>query len=164
MHRRHFLAAALGAPLLAQRRGPIPESDPANAKLCHRLDSRNITDDDLRFLQQIGLQWVRLEFGEGDITLDTLRAAQQRFARYGMKIYSGVHYSYRSTKVQLGLAGRDQDIERYRQFLRDLGALGIPIASYDFHPANTYTTNMVQRRGYTTREFDLDDFRAKVEK
>src|SRR5438270_13147625 len=98
MHRRHFLAAALGAPLLAQRRGPIPESDPANAKLCHRLDARNLTDDDLRFLQQIGLRWVRLEFSDGD----TLRAAQQRFGRYGMKIYSGVHYSYRSTRLQLG--------------------------------------------------------------
>ena len=54
--------------------------DPGNAKLCHRLDAKSVTDDDLRFLQQIGLEWVRLEFGEGDITLDTLRAAQQRFS------------------------------------------------------------------------------------
>jgi mannonate dehydratase len=64
----------------------------------------------------------------------------------------------------LGEPGRDQDIETYRRFLRDLGTLGIPIASYDFHPANTYTTNMVERRGYTAREFDLDDFRKRVEK
>lgn len=138
--------------------------DPGNAKLCHRLDAKSVTDDDLRFLQQIGLEWVRLEFGEGDITLDTLRAAQQRFAKFGMRIYSGVHYSYRSTKVQLGLAGRDEEIEKYRRFLRDLGKLEIPVASYDFHPGNTYTTAMVQRRGYTAREFDVNDFRSKVEK
>ena len=81
-----------------------------------------------------------------------------------MRIYSGVHYSYRSTKVQLGLPGRDKDIETYIRFLRDLGKLGIPIASYDFHPANTHTTKMVQRRGYTAREFDLNDFRTRVEK
>jgi mannonate dehydratase len=42
--------------------------------------------------------------------------------------------------------------------------LEIPIASYDFHPANTYTTKMVEHRGYTTREFDLNDFRNTVEK
>jgi mannonate dehydratase len=81
-----------------------------------------------------------------------------------MKIYSGVHYSYRSPKVQLGLPGRDREIETYCRFLRDLGSLEIPVASYDFHPGNTYTTSMVQRRGYTARHFDLDDFRQKVEK
>ncbi len=166
MQRRRFLgslAAAAGAPLQAQQsRAPI--ADPGNAKLCHRLDARSTTDDDLRFLQQIGLEWVRLEFGEGAVTLDTLRAAQKRFARYGMRIYSGVHYAYRSRRIQLGEPGRDEDIETYRRFLRYLGKLEIPIASYYFHPANTYTTKMVEHRGYSTREFDLDDFRRRVEK
>ena len=46
------------------------------------------------------------QVGEGDITLDALRAQQQRFARFGMKIISGVHYAYRSLKVQLGQPGR----------------------------------------------------------
>src|SRR6516162_5408136 len=167
MQRRQFLHSAIsavGVPLFAQNRRAIDESDPGNTKLCHRLDAKSVTDDDLRFLQQIGLQWVRLEFGEGDVTFDLLRAAQERFARFGMRIYSGVHYSYRSTKVQLGQPGRDKDIETYMRFVRDLGKLGIPIASYDFHPANTYTTKMVQRRGYTAREFDLTDFRTRVEK
>jgi mannonate dehydratase len=168
MRRRQFLQSAgcaAGWPLFAQNRGKsIDEADPGNIKLCHRLNARSVTDDDLRFLQQIGLQWVRLEFETGEAGIDNLHAAQQRFARFGMRIYSGVHSSYRSTKVQLGQPGRDQDIETYAQFLRDLGRLGIPVASYDFHPANTYTTNMVQRRGYQSREFDLDDFRNRVEK
>jgi mannonate dehydratase len=156
---------ATGMPLLAQRRATkIEESDPLNAKLCHRVDAASVSDDDLRFLEQIGLNWVRLEFGEGEITLDSLRTQQRRFAQFGMRINSGVHYAYRSRRVQLGEPGRDQDIETYRRFLRDLGTLGIPVASYDFHPANTYTTKMVERRGYTAREFDLDDFRNRVEK
>ncbi len=168
MQRRRFLgylAGAAVAPLGAQQKGtPTAGSDAGNARLCHRLDARSITDEDLHFLQQIGLEWVRLEFGEGAVTLDTLRAAQQRFARYGMRIYSGVLYAYRSRRIQLGEPGRDEDIETYRRFLRDLGKLEIPIASYDFHPANTYTTKMVEHRGYTTREFDLEDFRRRVEK
>src|ERR1700687_162075 len=121
--RRQFLATAIAAgaaPWFIQNRAAAAdESDPSNPKLCHRLDARSITDDDLRFLQQIGLPWVRLEFGEGEVTLDTLAAAQRRFAQFGMRIYSGVHYSYRSRRVQLGEAGRDQDIETYRRFLRD---------------------------------------------
>ena len=125
---------------------------------------RTITDDDMLFLQQIGMRWVRVEFGAEPTPFESIRLLQQRFAKCGIRIYSGVHASYRSLKVQLGQPGRDRDIETYQTFLRDLGKLGIPVASYDFHPANTYTTRMVEHRGYTTREFDLADFRARVEK
>ena len=36
----------------------INEDDPGNIKLAHRLSAR-ISDEDLRFLQQIGLKWAR---------------------------------------------------------------------------------------------------------
>jgi mannonate dehydratase len=142
----------------------MDENDPSNIKIAHRINARAVSDDDLLFFRQTGLRWARLEFGEAPVTLEQLRAAQERFRKYGIAIYSGVHYSYRTKRIQLGLAGRDQDIETYREFLRNLGKLRIPVASYDFHPANTYTTRMVERRGYTAREFDLAEFRAKVEK
>jgi mannonate dehydratase len=165
--RRQLLRTILAssAPLLAQSpKRRIDESDPSNIKIAHRIVARGVTDDDLLFFQQIGLRFARLEFGEAPISLDQLRAVQQRFAKFGIQIYSGVHYSYRSARVQLKQPGCDEDIATYCDFIRNLGKLGIPLASYDFHPANTYTTNMVQRRGYTAREFDLEDFRKRVEK
>jgi mannonate dehydratase len=166
--RRDFLtvpwAAGVSA-LLAQRSSRIiDEYDPSNIKLAHRLNARTITDDDLRFLKQIGMRWARLEFGERETPFAYLQAMQQRFNRFGIRIFSGVHYAYRTLNVQLGQRGRDRDIETYCRFLRDLGRLGIPVASYDFHPGNTYTTSFVERRGYTSRQFNLADFREKVEK
>ncbi|MCW5978146.1 MAG: mannonate dehydratase [Bryobacteraceae bacterium] len=152
--------AALGAP--AQTRPPTGEDDPDNVKIAHILNA-NETDDDLEYYRQIGLRWARLLY-DGDPGVDSVRRIQQRFERYGIRIYSGVHFAYRSLKVQLGQAGRDQDIETYRTFLRSLGKLGIPVAAYDFHPGNTYTTAIVERRGYKAREFSLKDFREKVEK
>jgi mannonate dehydratase len=153
-------------PALAQRTAAkiIAEDAPSNLKLCHRVDGRTLTDDDMHFLSQIGLRWLRLEFGEADIGFEQLQAMRQRLARHGLRIYSAVHYAYRSPEVQLGRPGRDKYIEIYRRFLRDAGKLEIPVASYDFHPANTYTTRMIDYRGYSTREFDLNDFRARVEK
>lgn len=164
--RREFLAVSLAAGAGAQAQGAkakIDEYDPANLKLAHRTPW-NAADDELLFLKQIGLRWVRLEYGLQDPRVDALGKVQQRFAGFGIGIYSAVQDSYRSLKIQLGQPGRDQDIETYRTLLASCGKLGIPVASYDFHPGNTYTTAIVERRGYRARQFDLQDFRSKVEK
>ncbi len=170
--RRDFLGippAAAACSLLAQAgiaagpRKTIDEHDPANIKIAHRLPA-DISDEDLLFLKQIGMRWARVEFGS-EAPYQRIRATQERYARFGLRIFSGVHYAYRSLEIQLGRPGRDQDIETFQTFLRDLGRLGIPVANYDFHPANTYTTAQVESpRGYLAREFKLSDFRAKVEK
>lgn len=158
-----MLAAAPWITLAQGASKRLDEFDQANTKIAHRVSSK-ISDDDILFLKQIGMRWARVEFGQEEVPFDKLRVIHERFAKQGIGIYSGVHYAYRTLNVQLGRPGRDKDIETYRTFLRDCGRLGIPVASYDFHPGNTYTTNMVERRGYKTREFDLNDFHSKVEK
>ncbi|HYZ83265.1 MAG TPA: mannonate dehydratase [Bryobacteraceae bacterium] len=164
MNRRNFVTLLPCAATAFAVPATIREDDPANTKICHRINARQISDEDLLFLKQIGMRYGRLEFGTADTPFEYLKATKERFARYDIRILSGVHYSYRSLKVQLGQPGRDKDIETYQQFLRDCGKPGIPIASYDFHPANTYTTSEVDRRGYRTRVFDVEDFRKRVEK
>ena len=170
--RRRFLklplALAAGAPRRAAAAGPakapIDEYAAGNIKLSHRVPD-DLSDEDLLFLKQIGLRWARVNFAPERSSFDAIRRTHERFARFGLKIYSGVHYAYRSLDVQLGKPGRDKDIEAYQTFLRSMGKLGVPIASYDFHPANTYTTDQVDTpRGYRAREFKLSDFRGKVEK
>src|SRR5271163_3952446 len=112
LNRRQLVLSALGASAMGRVFG---QENPGDTKIAHRLTAKSVTDDDLLFLQQIGLKWVRLEFGEEPLSYESLLAQQQRFARFGMSIYSGVHYSYRSLRVQLGKPGRDQDIETYCQ-------------------------------------------------
>jgi mannonate dehydratase len=123
-----------------------------------------LRDDDIQFLQQIGLRSVLVNFRPEASTLDEMRRVQERFARHNIQIFGGLNYTYRSLKIQLGQPGRDEDIAQYQAFLRSLGKLDIPVATYDFHPANTYTTATVTNRGYTAREFSVEDFRARVEK
>lgn len=144
---------------------PLPdEYDDSNIKLCRRLPAE-LNDDELLFLEQIGLKWVRVNFPPANSSFADLERAVQRYGEYGMKIHSGVHYAYRELDVQLGRPGRDQHIEAYNTFLRNCGKLEIPVSSYDFHPANTYTTAMIESpRGYRTRQFRLADFRNVVEK
>jgi mannonate dehydratase len=142
----------------------IAEDGPANIKIMREINARLVTDDDLLFLKQIGVRWARLQFGAEEVPFGLIREAQERCGLYGLRVYSAVQTSYQSPAIQLGLPGRDKDIEAYRGFVRNLGRAGIPVASYDFHPGNTYQTATTEYHGYTTREFDLDLFRAKLEK
>src|SRR5215472_1519975 len=164
MTRRDLLKlplAAAAAPMLAAPR--IGEYDADNTKIASMV-SVKASDNQLLFFKQIGLRWVHAEFGD-DAPFDVIKNFQDRLARYGIKIHCGILDTYRSTKIQLGQPGRDQDIEKYQTFLRDLGKLGIYSSKIDFHPGNTYTTSMIESpRGYKVRQFDLDDFHKKVEK
>ncbi len=156
--RRNFLKLSLAAIVRKD------EYAPDNIKIGTRLSIRSASDDDLLFLKQIGMRWVHAEFGKA-APHDFIKSTQERLGRFGIKIYVGVMDAYRSLKIQLGQPGRDQDIEAFQTFLRDLGRLGVPVAKIDFHPGNTYTTTMVESpRGYKVREFSLDDFRSKTEK
>jgi mannonate dehydratase len=182
LRRREFLKASLGAGAAGvfvnapsgkgsnvRPQGPdasriIDEYDPSNIKIERELNPKSMTDDDLLFLKQIGVRWARFQFGAEDVPIEFIRGAQERCARFGIQVYSGVHGSYRTDAIQLGLPGRDKDIETYCRFIRSLGQLGIPVAGHDFHPGNTYSTGTVEHRGYKTREFDLNVYRSKMEK
>ena len=164
--RRDFLKLTMAAATAGALRADAPKDDqnPASTKIATLIDVRKASDDDLLFLKQIGLHWVHASFGD-DAPYEFITSTQQRLARYGLKIHCAFHDAYRSTRLQLGQPGRDQDIEKFQTFLRDLGRAGIFSSKIDFHPGNTYTSRMVEStRGYQVREFNVDDFQNKVEK
>ena len=144
-------------------RKPIDEYHPDNVKLARRVPG-SLSDDDMTFLQQIGLRWVRVDLSRQQANLAFLKNLQKRFAAHDIRIYSAVHPVQGSIKIGLGLTGRDAEIAEYQRFLGALGKLDIPVAGYAFHPGNTYSTGRITHRGYSVRMFDLEVFRTKIEK
>lgn len=158
LSRRSLLSIPLAAGAAAADR------EDKGLKLATLIDAGKVTDDDLLFLRQLGLNWLHVSFA-GPAPFERIRDAQQRFLKFGMRIHNAFHDSYRSTRLQLGRPGMDEDIATFQQFLRDLGRLGIYSSKIDFHPGNTYTTSTVESpRGYRAREFDTAEFRKTVEK
>ena len=155
------MSAGIGVSMPRQVAGQAsaPESQ---IKLAHRLTAASITDDDLLFLRQLGLKWVRRIWrAPGHLRRAPGRTAALRPLRHADLLWRTLLLSISESST--GQPGRDQDIETYCEFIRNLGRLNIPVALYDFHPGNTYTTSVVERRGYAARQFDLDTFR-KTEK
>ena len=62
-------------------------------------------------------------------------------------------------RTRLGLDGRDEEIEVFKQFLRDCGALGIPTVCYDWMASVRWARTDVHiesRGGSLTSGFDVD--------
>ena len=59
-------------------------------------------------------------------------------------------------RVRLGLDGRDEDIARFEQFLRDCGAVGVPVVAYDWMAGVRWarTEAHVDARGAYTTGYD----------
>jgi mannonate dehydratase len=75
-----------------------------------------------------------LEIGDGrtDWTYDELNGTVNWFEEVGINV-SVIEGSVPLTdRIRLGQDGRDEDIRRFKRFLRDCGAVGIPVVCYDW--------------------------------
>jgi mannonate dehydratase len=64
--------------------------------------------------------------------LDSLRIIQRRFAEAGLRLIGLEGDQFDMGRIKQGLPGRDEDLERYRRMLANLGELGIPLLCYNF--------------------------------
>ena len=109
-----------------------------------------------------------LEIGDGRTqwTYDDLQGLSNWLSEVGLN-FSVLEGSVPiSDRVRLGRAGRDEDIEVFKQFLRNCGEVGIPVVCYDWMAGVRWarTGAHVEARGgsYVT-EFDVAKVRGGPE-
>lgn len=75
-----------------------------------------------------------LEIGDDrtDWTYDDLNGVVNWFAEVGMNVAVLEGSVPLTDRIRLGRDGRAADIERFKRFLRDCGAVGIPVVCYDW--------------------------------
>ncbi|WPJ94851.1 mannonate dehydratase [Coraliomargarita algicola] len=64
--------------------------------------------------------------------LTALRTIKDRFTAAGIRLYGLEGDEFDMQRIKLGLPGRDADIARYQQMLRNMGQLEIPLLCYNF--------------------------------
>jgi len=84
------------------------------------------------FLQQLGVTWVMISDQQvPEHTAACYREIRDALAEHGLKIYRLANNQlHNMPAVTLGLENRDEMIERYLQYIEDLGAAGICYATY----------------------------------
>ena len=127
------LGGALGsAAFLAASRDSSATVHPSQPgiRLCAQ-SSAKPTDQDLLFLQQIGAEYVSVGSTPDLRTAEGFLQIKKRYADAGITVWNiGNTSVHNMPEVTLNLPGRDQKIEEYKQYLRNLGKTGIYYTTY----------------------------------
>ena len=118
------------------------------------------SDDELRFLQQLGVEWAMLAVTDQSLhSVANYKAWIERFARFDIQIYRIANQSVHNMEaVTLGLDDRDRKIDEFIAFIRDLGAAGIHYNTYAHMASGTWTSGETTGRGgIEARTLDLRD-------
>jgi mannonate dehydratase len=110
----------------------------------------------------MGVQQVEVRAPADYCTVDNLVRIRETVEAAGLELFEVMRSDrYNSEAIALGLPGRDAEMERLRQFLRDLGRAGIDTTTYAWHTGGVYATGSTTTRGCRTRLFELADALAR---
>jgi mannonate dehydratase len=157
---RMAITGALGAAALVAgtKRSPGAAAAgrvPSAIKLCVQSSARPDADE-LLFLQQIGARYASVASTPDLRTALGFKEIKERYAAAGVTVWNiGNTDVHNMPEVTLNLPGRDQKIEEYKQYLRNLAAAGIHYTTYAHMGNGIWSSGRARVRGASAREFDL---------
>ena len=124
-------------------------------KLCAQ-SSAKPTDEQLLFLKEIGAEYVSVGSTPDLRTAEAFQQIKKRYADAGITVWNiGNTSVHNMPEVTLNLPGRDQKIEEYKQYLRNLGKAGIRYTTYAHMGNGIWSSGRASTRGAEAREFDM---------
>src|SRR6202451_1836405 len=160
--RREFVKLAVGGALSAA--GVFASSRTASAtvhqsapgiKLCAQTSAKP-SDTDLLYLQQIGAEYVSVASTPDLRTAEGFLQIKKRYADAGITVWNiGNTSVHNMPEVTLNLPGRDEKIEEYKEYIRNLGKAGIYYTTYAHMGNGIWNSGRATIRGSSAREFDM---------
>lgn len=134
----------------------LPDIEPG-IKLAAQM-SPEPSEDDLKFVKQMGVDYVVLWTDESKSSYDYYASRRKLFENAGLTIYGfGNRDVHNQDAIVLNLPNRDAKVEQYKQHLRDLGKAGIPYTTYAHMANGIWSTEREETRGgASARGFDLE--------
>jgi len=163
--RRDFGRVTLGAFGAAAVHGHTTQARAQKAtstiKLCVQ-SGATPSDEQLLFLKQLGAEYVSVASTPELRTAEGFMQIKKRYADAGITVYNiGNTSVHNMPEVTLNLPGRDQKIEEYKQYLRNLGKAGITYTTYAHMGNGIWTSGRAAVRGASAREFDENSPEAR---
>jgi mannonate dehydratase len=153
------LVGALGGTALLSplRRGVAKLHDiPPGMKISVQVGS-DPNDEDLQFVRQLGAEYVNIWVRADGATYENFMRLRAKVEAAGLKVWNiGNLNVHNMEEVTLNLPGRDQKIEEYKTYLRNIGRAGIYYTTYAHMGNGIWSTARESTRGgASARGFDL---------
>ena len=147
-------AAGLAASAQAAQKKPLAPLAPG-IKISLQIPTK-FTDDDLKFATQIGVEYVNIGSSGGDY--EFFSESKRRVEAAGLKVWNiGNTNVHNMPEVTLNLPGRDQKIEEYKQYLRNIAKAGIFYTTYAHMGNGIWSSEReTTRGGASARAFKLE--------
>src|SRR5712692_6437756 len=150
-------AAAANAvpPLAARPASKLPDLAPG-IKISLQIPT-DPSDEDLQFAQQLGVEYVSIPTGGERATLANFLRLKQKVEAARLKVWNiGNSNVHNMSEVTLNLPGRDEKIEEYKQYLRNLAKAGIFYTTYAHMGNGIWSSEReTTRGGAPARAFNL---------
>ena len=132
----------------------------SNIKVQHIVWS-DASEEELLYLKQLGLKYVYAYFKDEHCNYDDMMRFQERLLKYGLTITDAGNLTvYKCPSIHLGLPDRDECIDRYIEFTKNLSKLGIKVGYMSWDPDKIFTSSYAvgkHSRGCVTRIVDEKD-------
>jgi mannonate dehydratase len=134
----------------------MPKEGPGTPKLAAPLDVKSITDQSMRAVKQLGVDQVLMGGPPMPWTEPQLRAILDKCKTGGLVVGNMMIGGFPNTIY--GRAGRDNEIELFKQSIRAAGKVGMPTIEYNFyaHRAIEGYYEVNGRGGAGLTGFDVD--------
>ena len=137
------------------------EKTTSKIKLSMKVDP-NPDNDELLFAKQLGLNYVYTWVDADQRSYDYLASLRQRIADTGLTLYNTGNFDVaKSDKIHLALSGRDEVIEQFQQFIRNLGRAGIHTTTFTWEPSRVWSSTPGESRGAVARRVDIAEMKQR---
>ncbi len=165
--RRKFAKLALaGTASLFSRSAPARVGLPATPARVHEFPPgiklsvqmpTDPSDEDLQFVRQLGAEYVNIPTRGEAATAENFIRLRNKVESAGLKVWNiGNSDVHNMEEVTLNLPGRDQKIEQYKTYLRNLGKAGIHYTTYAHMGNGIWSSEReTTRGGASARAFDM---------
>jgi mannonate dehydratase len=119
--------------------------------------SGNTTDEELQFVQQLGCTYVNVPGDPKTPSAEKYVGIKNKVESFGLRVWNiGNASVHNMEEVTLNLPGRDQKVEEYKQYLRNLGKAGIRYTTYAHMGNGIWSSPPGETRGGSrARTFDI---------
>ncbi len=113
-------------------------------------------DEELLFARQLGVECVYTWLEDHQRSVEYLTHLRQRVTGAGLELYNAGSMTVgKSDKIHLGLPGRNEKIEEFKTFIRNLGQAGIHTTTFTWEPDKVWSSEPGETRGSPARRVDL---------